>query len=350
MRGVHVPQVAAVAHKRRLGRHARDAGDQLKLVGRFGNGAVALQNGVDVKRQLLSEFFGPHHIDDVACVDIAAEVALDGSLGERFGRCQYAGDLLAPGGDGMHVGRRAADVKDDDVADVLVQQHGAFHDGARRGNDAAADHVAHMLHPGGRSDVLFKHPVDNAARRLDVELVELGVHIFRHIDFLAGFAENQFHLALVLDIAGVNDRGLQPGGRYQLGVIDGGIALAVIGAARDEDEVGLLLTDFFQIAAAQPAGRRHFNNAAGAQRRFARRLDRHVVNQAVYRHAQAAGRRRGGKHLAVFHPIRAERCRQTVGRLPQSDAHVALQHAGGRLPLPQKQGLFQIKRIDYRRG
>ena len=122
----------------------------------------------------------PTAVGDRAGVVADAEVALDGALHERFGEAVLH-DAVAPrraDRDGMHVGRRAADVDDEDVAETgvaggaLREQARAFHDGGggrhQHGVEAGGGAVDALgVHDAGDEDI-----ADGGAGGIDVEDAE----------------------------------------------------------------------------------------------------------------------------------------------------------------------------------
>ena len=96
-----------------------------------------------------------------------------------------------------------------------------------------------MLHARRADDVLFEHLVDDAPCGFDVEQVQLGIYVFRHRAGDARPVENGLDMGLVLHVARIDHGRAQAGFRDALRIEKRGFALAVIRAARKQDEVGL---------------------------------------------------------------------------------------------------------------
>ena len=133
---------------------------------------------------VLAHLFFADGIDDVHAVNIDAEVALNGALCLWLGRDHEAGDLIRFVRYGVDVRRGASHVQDHDVADAAVEDLRRFHDGARSRDDRAADEIADVLHARGFGDVLLERVLDDAAARLDVQLVYLRIYVFDYVKFL----------------------------------------------------------------------------------------------------------------------------------------------------------------------
>ena len=129
------------------------------------------------RRQVHRPLRRRQHLGDVRGAHVGAEVALDRALAVRLRLGRERRDLRAAVGDRVHVGGGAADVDDDEVADVLGEPLGGDEDGARRGQDAAGHELADALHARRVRDVLLEGVVDDGARRHDVELVDRRIDV-----------------------------------------------------------------------------------------------------------------------------------------------------------------------------
>ena len=244
----------------------------------------------------------------------------------------------------MQVGGGAADIQNDNIADAVVEQLGAFHNGAGSRDDGAVHHVAHVLHARSPGDVILEGVLDDLAAGLYIQLVDLGIYVFdivkRHAALLI---EDELHFLLIFYVAGIDNGNLQPHGTEHFRVVDGRVSFAVVHASRQKDEVGLDLLDLRQIAAAQfPCGH-VVDDAARTQRRFLCCLGRHVVDEAVDGHLQTACRGGSRQHLVVFQRVDAGLFLQIFHSAGQADAHVAFQYGGGRLTLGKEHGVVGVQ-------
>ncbi len=114
-------------------------------------------------------------------------------------------DLGAAVGDGVHVGGGAADVDDDEVADVLGEPLGGDEHRAGRRQDLAVDDLADALHARRVRDVLLEGVVDDGAGRHDVELVDARIDVVGELDLEAGPLQQLLRVAADDGVAGVHD-------------------------------------------------------------------------------------------------------------------------------------------------
>ena len=244
----------------------------------------------------------------------------------------------------MNVCRRAADVDNHHFTNTLMQKLRSLHDRARCWNDRAIDHVAHVFHARCVRDVIFERVLNDFAAGLDVHVIDLRVYILYVVEFLTGlFIENQFHLFLVLDVAGVDDRRLETEAADLLRIVDSCVSFAVVDAACDEDQIRLDLLDLLQIRTSEFAGCDEVDDAAGTQGCFLGGSRCHVVDQAVNCHLQTACRRRGRQHLVIFETVDTHLRAKVVDGALQADSDVAFQHRRRSLPLRPE---FRIVAVD----
>ena len=296
---------------------------------------------------LFAEYLLADGFDHLVAVHVHAQVALDRALRLGFGRRQDAGHHVGILGDRVQVRRRAAHVEHDAVADAVVQQLRAFHDRAGGRDDGTVHHVAHVLHARRAGDVILEGILDDLAAGFDVQFVDLGIDVFDIVKRHAAlFVEDELHFLLVFDVACVDHGHLQPHGAQHFRVVDGGVAFAVVHAARQQDQVRLDLLDLRQVASAQPSCGHVVDDAARTERRFLRGFRGHVVNQAVDGHLQTAGSGGRGQHLVVFERIDVGLLLQVFDRAGQADAHVALQDGRGRLTLREEHGMVGIQILE----
>ncbi|OPZ38962.1 MAG: hypothetical protein BWY99_01487 [Synergistetes bacterium ADurb.BinA166] len=289
----------------------------------------------------------------VVKVKIDPEVALDGPLRHGFGCDRDGVYLLAALGHGVDVGGGPADVEHHQIAQGLPEQDGGLHDRAGGGDYRAVYHVAHGVHARGVDYVVLEDLLYYAARRVDVELVHPGVDVLGDVQPHPALLGHQGDLVLVLDVARVDHRHVQPEGCYSLEVEQGGVALAEVHPARDQDYVRGDLADPGGLGAAQPPGGDVLEDGPGTQGRLARRPHGHIADEPVDRHAKASGRARRGEHLVPLERVGAEEEAQVLDRAPQPDRYIALQHGGGGLPLPEKNragAAYAVEGVDHRGG
>ncbi len=244
----------------------------------------------------------------------------------------------------MQVGGGAADIQNDNIADAVVEQLGAFHNGAGGRDDGTVHHVAHVLHARGPGDVVLEGILDDLAAGLHVELVNLGIYVFDIVKRHAAlFVEDELHFLLIFNVAGVDNGNLQSHGTEHFRVVDGRVSFAVVHASCQKDKIGLDLLDLRQIRSSEASCSHVMDDAACAQRRLLGRFRRHVIHEAVDGHLQAAGGGRSRQHLVVLQGVDAGLFLQVFDGAGQADAHVAFQNGSGCLTLGKKHRMVGVQ-------
>ena len=346
-RPVYVADGAGVAFHSLQDCFFREPFHQLNFIFVLGDGLVGLQSLVRVNAHglhLLAEFLLADGFDHLVAVDVDAQIAFHGPLRLGFGGRQDAGDHVGVLRYGVQVGGSAAYIQHDNVADAVVEQLGAFHDGAGGRDDGPVHHVAHVLHARGPGDVVLEGILDDLAAGLHIELVDLGIYVFdivkRHAALLV---EDELHFLLIFDVAGIDNGYFQSHGPQHFRVVDGRVSFTVVHASRQKDKIRLDLLDLRQVRSAEPSCGHIMDDAPRAERRFLRRLGRHVIDEAVDGHLQTAGCGRSRQHLVVFQGVDARLFLQVFDGAREADAHVAFQDGGGRLTLGKEHRMIGVQ-------
>ena len=328
--------------------------DQFKFVFILRDRYISFQCFIQIDVQFfltfLAQFFFADGLDDFHAVDINAEVALYGPLCLRLRRGQDPGYRVGILRYRMYVGGRAADVDDHAVTDTVIEQLRAFHNSTRRRDDRAVDHVSDVFHARRLGDIIFKGFLNDLAARFNVQSIDLRIDVVDQIQLLSAFlVEDQLHFLLIFNVAGINDRRMQPHIADHFRVVDGRIAFAIVHAAGDQDQIRIDLLDLCQVASSQSAYGNVVDNAAGTEGCLSGRLGRHIVNQSVYGHLQTARCRGCRQHFVIFQTVDVHFFAKVIDRPLQSDADIPFQYRGRRLSLCPENRIFAVQifeRVD----
>ena len=193
------------------------------------------------------------------------------------------------------------------------------------------------------SNMLLKGLLNHLPAGLYIQCVDFRIHVFNNIQLLLTVLENQFDFLLVLDVARIDDRNLQSHAADHLGIVQCGIPLAVIHAARDKNQIRLNFPDLLQVGPAKPSAGHIMNDSARTQRRFLRSLGCHIINQSVHGHLQSAGRGRSRQHLSVFNAAYSFVLTKVVDSALKSDPHISVEYRSRCLTLPPEARMIGIQ-------
>ena len=231
------------------------------------------------------------HRRDATCVDEDSEVALDGSLSSWFGVDHPSRPLRGSVGDAVDVGGGATYVDHYRIAHGIGEQLSGEQHGSWGRQDLMVSQLGQAVHAWGGGDVIVEDVVYDGAHRFNTQYVDVGEDVLDACQWLAGIGEDGLDVSPDTGVPGVDNWHPKLGGRNDLRVLDDDTFFSVIDPTGQQNDVGVVLLEIFQVELVHRPDGGHSDDGPGAQGCLARSSGRHGAGQTVDAHAQSSGRR-----------------------------------------------------------
>ena len=346
LRRIQMAQFPGVSVKRNKSRFEAKPFRKLKLRFRFRDRKICLHDCICIYAKFFIQCFDTDPIHKIVRVDIEAEIALNRAFRLRLRGGHHGNDVGRAVGHRMHVRRCAADIDHYQIADRIIQQLCRQHNAPRRRQDRPVDHITDMFHARRIDNVFFKHRMNDFAYGFYVQFIQFRIHVVcnrkRNTVLLGNTGDDRS----VLYVTAIDDRRFPPARCDHTHITDGSFALAVIGAARKQDQIRMRMIEIFEIELVHLTGSRLYDDRTRAERRCLRGAYRHIANQSVHRHPETASSRTGCKHAIVRQRFFIGMRKKIVNGIFKSDPHIAVQNRCRRFALCDKARRCRTKTVE----
>ncbi len=192
---------------------------------------------------------------------------------------------------------------------AVGEESRAFHHGRRGGHQHPVELGLRAVDALGVHDALDEDASYRGARRLDVEHVEFRHHVRADRDLRR---QHRHGFVGGIAVSGEHDGARERAPAERRRVVEQDLAVAAVGAAGQQQDVGRERDDALDVRPRQPIGERSDQPRAGAERGAARRLSGQLAHEADRHHPQPAGRAAGGKAVLEHGAARRGACSRSA--------------------------------------